>query len=234
MVAGQELHELVAALALAAKRELYRREPDEAREALETLRAREEESIAACRPEWRERARSLRRFHWSALNHRLEEVLSKQPHIGTDALVALVVPYVVNLRLDGSALGLSPELSCDAFSFGEMVVCDLKFGTRAEFHRLSTTGYALAMEASLEQPVVLGCVVYVTFSDSGRVSIDRDYHLIGDELRQWFLEARDERLMLVHDNIEPDVAGACPQDCPYLRDCWTEGQAHFLIKDFRG
>lgn len=42
---------------------------------------------------------------------------------------------------------LSSNLSADAFTFSEPMILDLKFGRPQKFHRLSTTGYALVMEA---------------------------------------------------------------------------------------
>ena len=58
---------------------------------------------------------------------------------------------------------------------------DLKFGPRERFHRLTTTGYALVLESLFERPVDVGCVVYARVVQ-GRVVVERDFHVIGDEL----------------------------------------------------
>lgn len=104
-------------------------------------------------------------FEKSRLVARIQEILVKQPYIGEDSLVNLAVPVVVEQKLDGSFLGLSPNLSTDAFTFSEPMIIDLKFGRPQPFHRLATAGYALVMEAIHEFPVNLGCLVYAEFKD---------------------------------------------------------------------
>ena len=94
---------------------------------------------------------------------RIQEILVKQPHIQEDSLATLAIPVVVEQKLDGTFFGLSASLSADAFTFSEPMVLDLKFGEPKKFHRLSTTGYALVMEAIHEYPINLGCIVYAEF-----------------------------------------------------------------------
>ncbi len=142
----------------------------------------------------------------------------RQPHIGTDSLVNLALPVIVEQKLDGTFLGLSRHLSADAFVWSEPMVLDIKFGRKEQFHRLSTTGYALVMESIYEYPVNLGCLAYVSFSD-GMVMVEREFHLIDDELRQWFIESRDERARLVEEEIDPGLPEKCPASCPFYRHC---------------
>ncbi len=49
--------------------------------------------------------------------------------------------------------------------------------------------------------------------------IERDYHLIGDELRQMFVEERDEKLRLAAEELDPGLPAVCPRTCPYLATC---------------
>ena len=148
----------------------------------------------------------------------MEEVLAKQPYIGPDALVAAALPVTVEQKLDGSLLGLSSHLSADAFVFNEPMLVDLEFGRKEPFHRLATTGYALVLESLHEYPVNVGCLVYVQFR-RGRVLVERDFHLIDDELRQRFVEARDEKARLVEEEIDPGRASECRASCPYHGWC---------------
>mgnify|MGYP001591390830 FL=1 len=148
----------------------------------------------------------------------MQEVLARYLHIGADSLASLALPLTVEQRLDGSFLGLSPYLSADAFNFAEPMVVDIKFGWKQKFHRLGTTGYALVTESLHEYPVNLGCLVYASFKDN-RLTVERDFHLIDDELRQWFIEERDERMRMVSEEIDPGVAKECPVGCPYQREC---------------
>ncbi len=47
----------------------------------------------------------------------------------------------------------------------------------------------------------------------GRVTVERDLHVIGDELRQLFIEARDERTRLVEEGIDPGLCVECNDGC---------------------
>lgn len=160
----------------------------------------------------------LTAFEKARLIARIQEILVKQPYIGEDSLVNLAVPVVVEQKLDGSFLGLSPNLSTDAFIFSEPMIIDLKFGRPQPFHRLTTAGYALVMEAIHEFPVNLGFLVYAEFKD-GRLIIKKDLHIISDELRQWFCEARDEKARLVAEEIDPGRPDHCPTYCSYFSLC---------------
>ena len=64
----------------------------------------------------------------------------------------------------------------------------------------------------------LGCVTYARI-EGGRVFLDRDFHIIDDELRQWFVEARDEAMRMVSEEIDPGRPEECYADCPYRGRC---------------
>jgi CRISPR-associated protein Csa1 len=169
-------------------------------------------------PEIIVQATQIFNYMHSLISSRLQETLTRQPYIGEDSLVAQVVPYVLEQKLDGTFLGLSPNLSSDAFVFSEPMIMDLKFGPRESFHRLTTTGYALVMEAIFEYPINVGCIVYGDFKN-GRLHIQKDFHIINDELRQWFIEERDEKMRMVYDEIDPGKAENCYETCPYIAYC---------------
>jgi CRISPR-associated protein Csa1 len=101
------------------------------------------------------------------------------------------------------------------------MMVDIKFGKPQKFHRLATTGYALVMESIYEYPINVGCVVYVTFQGDN-LSIERDFHVIDDELRQWFIEERDERMRIVEEEIDPGFAQSCPRTCFCWEECYPE------------
>jgi CRISPR-associated protein Csa1 len=164
------------------------------------------------------KARALRAFEARRIVERVEGVLARQPYVQADALAMLAIPVGVELKLDGRFLGLSEHLAADAIGFPDVTVLDLKFGPKEPFHRLTTTGYALVLESLFERPVDVGCVVYARFMQ-GRVVVERDFHVIGDELRQMFVEERDEKSRLVAEELDPGLPAACPRTCPYLRTC---------------
>jgi len=223
MMEGSVLHEMLTAIILAAKRVIY----TQGTECLAGLKALARPKFAdlgvegltpAEREALEDKLDNLWDFEYHRIVARVQDVLARQPHVGADALAALALPVVVEQKLDGGFLGLSAHLSADAFVFSEPMMLDIKFGERQDFHRLTTTGYALVMESLYEFPINVGCVVYPAFK-KGRLLIERDFHLIDDELRQWFIEARDERMRLVEEEIDPGLAEECYQPCHYWSVC---------------
>jgi CRISPR-associated protein Csa1 len=158
-------------------------------------------------------------FEKTRIAFRIDDIRSRYPYCETDALVFLTLPVVVEQRLDGSFLGLSRNLAVDGFIHSESIVVDLKLDPKhQEFHNLATTGYAMVMESLYEFPVDLGCIVYITFKDS-QIRLQREFHHISDELRQWFIEERDRKLRMIEDQIDPGKATECYETCPYKEVC---------------
>lgn len=226
MIFGKVLHDSVAKLITGAKRAIYIKGVDFASEALEELREPDYSVLDRASSyldgqeldELKNRIAIVWRHQLNALVSQVDVALAKQPRIGVDSLVSLAIPVSVEHNLDGSFLGLSSHLSTDAYRFYDTAILDLKFGESMDFHRLTTTGYALVMESLYEYPVNLGCIIYARF-DGGRLLIDKDYHLIDDELRQWFIEARDEKMRMVSEEIDPGMPGECYEGCPYMGHC---------------
>jgi CRISPR-associated protein Csa1 len=221
MVEGQALHRVITTIILEAKRIIYR----EGLDCLEGLAGLERPGdflgdlpLPRGTEGVEEKIDALWCFEVHRIVARVGDVLARQPHIGPDSLVALALPVVVEQKLDGSFLGLSSHLSSDAFLFSEPMILDLKFGERRDFHRLATTGYALVMESIYEYPINVGCIVYPSFRGP-RVLVERDFHLIDDELRQWFIEERDERMRMVEEELDPGLAEECYELCPYWGVC---------------
>lgn len=226
MVGGRQLHRYLEQFMVAAKRAMYVAGID----CVPALR-----DLATPHLEWlvdypnehvdeetARKARVLHEFEFYRLMARVQEVLSRQPRIGIDALVAEALPVVLEQKLDGRALGLSPHLSVDGFVFTEPMVVDVKFGPREEFHQLTTTGYALVKESLTESPVNLGCIVYVRFRGD-RVEIERDFHIIDDELRHRFIELRDDKQRLIQTEHDPGLPPTCYALCAYQAYCTASG-----------
>jgi CRISPR-associated protein Csa1 len=222
MLEGRALHALAAELVVDAKRLIYQHGAG-CLEPLEALRGRPlplpDDGLGV--EGWLDLGRKLevvRAYQVRRIVERVEGVLARQPTAGPDAIAALALPAAVELKLDGSFLGLSPHLAADAVLFAGAAVVELKFGPRRDFHRLATTGYALVLESLYDRPIDLGCVVYADVRD-GRLTIERDFHIIGDELRQWFLQEREEKARLVSEELDPGLPEHCPKTCPYLTIC---------------
>lgn len=227
MQAGSFYHAVLVEVLTRAKRLLYVHGVSGHRQALSALHEPEVDGAAdrfrttLDAVVWEEmvlRGKVLWEFEANRITARVQDVLSRYPYINEDALVALAVPVVVEQKLNGTFLGLSPHLSADAVMTAEPLVLDLKFGEPRDFHRLSTAGYALAMEAVYEYPVNLGCIVYADFRE-GRWVIRKDFHIIDDELRQWFLEERDEKMRIIFEEMDPGLAEACPETCMFYHIC---------------
>lgn len=236
MLFGSVFHEIVARLLVQVKRLIYEKGVGGYKDVisqLETLTFAEVTGVdsLACsvasrfdeldggeREELLQKCQLLLDFERARVVGRMHDVLARQPYIGADALAATVVPVVVEQKLDGSFLGLSSNLSADAFTFSEPMISDLKFGEQQRFHRLATTGYSLVLEALHDFPISIGCIVYAQFKH-GRVLVQRDFHLIDDELRQWFVEERDRKARMLADEIDPGLPEECYATCPYLEYC---------------
>lgn len=231
MILGSLFHAVVASVLLETKRLIYRHGIEAYKAVLEGLDAMGESPLlpAAARQHLdrlpseeragaETRARVLRDFELARVTSRIQDILVRQPYVGTDSLAALAVPIVLEQKLDGSLLGLASQLSVDAHSSLDMMILDTKFGQRRDFHRLTTTGYAMVCEAVHEYPVNIGCVVYGRFSGD-RLTVEKDFHIIDDELRQAFLEERDQKSRLVYEEMDPGRGEDCPAWCSYRGDC---------------
>ena len=235
MIEGGFYHSVVASVILEAKRELYSLTKPSTSELGNHLTSIRDEIIDdmiehARRPDVTEEGGK-----WDAVRIRpnmvwlwdhevnqivatVDSIVSAQPFIGVDALVNSAIPVVVEQKLDGRNIGLSGQLSADAFG-SEGVVLDIKTGERRQFHRLSTTGYAMVIESMHEYPVDVGCIVYCWFRKPIPPTIEYDLHQIDEPLRQDFLELRDLAMKLIFDQKDPGLPPVCYSDCPYWSEC---------------
>lgn len=235
MIEGGLYHSVVASVILEAKRELYSLMKPSTSELGNHLTSIRDEVIDdmiehARRPDITEEVGK-----WDAVRMRpnmvwlwdhevnqivatVDSIVSAQPFIGVDALVNSAIPVVVEQKLDGRNIGLSGQLSADAFG-SEGVVLDIKTGERRQFHRLSTTGYAMVIESMHEYPVDVGCIVYCWFRKPIPPTIEYDLHQIDEPLRQDFLELRDLAMKLIFDQKDPGLPPVCYNDCPYWSEC---------------
>lgn len=225
MRAGRAFHGVVADVLTRAKRLVYQHGSACIPHVARLVDTADSDEITALivEPGFAGQVEVLRAYEVRRLVERLESVLASQPHVGADALTHLGIPVSVELKLDGRTLGLSQHLSVDAVNFSAGMVLDAKFGPREPFHRFTTTGYALALESRYDVPIDIGCVVYVMFVE-GRIVIERDLHIIGDELRQVFLDEREEKMRMVSEEIDPGYPPECRRDCPYLGTCHPVAQ----------
>ncbi|MEG3070467.1 MAG: type I-A CRISPR-associated protein Cas4/Csa1 [Peptococcaceae bacterium] len=226
MIRGKIFHDILVRVLVRAKRLIYEKGVGNFQEILKQLNAPlslgflseyQDQLQEAEFSELKKKAVTLAAFENARVAARVQEILVKQPYIAEDSLAALAIPVVVEQKLDGTFFGLSANLSADAYTFSEPMVLDLKFGRPQKFHQLTTTGYALVMEAIYEYPINLGCLVYAEFKGD-RLVVKKDIHVIDEELRQWFIEERDEKMRMVYEEMDPGF-GQCYDSCPYNLQC---------------
>jgi len=126
-------------------------------------------------------------------------------------------PWVSEIRVDGSLLGLSNKLSIDAL--GSLALVEVKTGKREDFHKVGLTGYALAVESSLEVPVDFGFLVYFNGVGKGEVEVQVDPVYVSPDLRKEFLDRRDEVVDIVVSQRDPGMPPTCPEACPFYSTC---------------
>lgn len=232
MVAGRLYHQAIAELYPMVKRLIYKeglgvctnlaeilmeRMPEAVLEAEEQIaRAGRSDGIAE---DVGENVRKLWSFEVSRIVSSVHSYLGKYRYLSDDSLVNHALPFVIEHKLDGRYLGLSSNLSADAINMSGMLICDLKTGPKWDFHRLSATAYALVYESLYEVPINIGCTVYLSFPRSHPTPhVDRDFFIISDEVRQWFIEERDARQDMIFYQKDP---GRCqdPESCRYKDYC---------------
>jgi len=209
---GAALHEAITAVFIAAKRRIYE-DGTQVPDALRGIGVGPE-ALGNVAKE----GLLLTRYIEELLIAEAARVVSGHPFIDRDALVARIVPAIFCVRLDGSVLGLSRHLVADAIALPWPMVIDFKFGPIEPFHRLSTTGYGLAFEATYEVPVNAGVIISFAFNND-RLLMTKDFHLLDAEVRQWFIESRDERARMLYHEHDPGLAHNHPSSCPYLATC---------------
>jgi CRISPR-associated protein Csa1 len=233
MLEGKILHGVMAAVISKAKKLIWTKGLDKPGEIIAELREFDEihmehecsryELSSSAIDSIKNKASIIWTYESSMIEARLRESLSRQPYAREDSIINSALPVVLEQRLDGGLLGLSKHLSVDAYQSAEPMVLELKFGQREQFHKVQVAGYALVAESLFEYPVNLGCIVYPAFTGAGLI-VDKEFFLIDEELRQTFLERRDERMRMVVEELDPGLMEECPLVCPLYSRCHATPQ----------
>lgn len=133
-----------------------------------------------------------------------------------ESIIYRIIPELSEVRVDGSRLGLSRELYIDILMGN--VVADIKTGDERDFHRLTVTGYSLALESDKKIPVDIGLIIYLSV-EKEHVKYRIKSFFIGDEIRQEFIEVRDEAAKVVYKGRDPGKPPKCPEYCIYYAYC---------------
>ena len=137
--------------------------------------------------------------------------------------VGSFMPWVSEVRVDGTFIGLSKDLRIDAIVNGNVIV-EFKVTKPNPSYRLALAGYALALESNWEVPIDYGLLIYINgVGGKPKVTIEPVY--ISNDLRRDFLEVRDEVIDMMLSERKPPVAHNCPPSCPFRYICKGEGDA---------
>lgn len=127
------------------------------------------------------------------------------------------ITAISEFKVDGSNLGLSSSLSVDVVIEGGVIV-DFKYGTPRDFHKLSTAGYALALEAEYEIPHDYGLLIYF-YNQNGKFKTTIKPVYVNSYLRKWFIAERDSIIDMLIEKREPPRDTQCNPTCPYYKVC---------------
>ena len=128
-----------------------------------------------------------------------------------------LIPWITELRVDGTLVGLSDRLSVDAIAEASIVI-EIKTGQKKNFHKLALAGYALALESSLETPIDYGVLIYINpVGEEPEITLES--HYISPDTRKEFIDARDEAIDMILSSKDPGIARNCPETCPFLEIC---------------
>jgi len=155
----------------------------------------------------------------------VDEARTKSRYLRLDSLVHAAVPVIAEFPIDGSVIGLSRALRVDALLPPNLMM-ELKTREPRRVFELALAGYALATEAQYGFPVNHALLTYVWVRPESREVIVRPKIIpISEDLRQDFIDARDERREIIEYGVDPGKPRGeeCPPECPYRHHCLREG-----------
>lgn len=145
------------------------------------------------------------------------QVLSEASWNYVGGSVGSWLPWINEVHVDGSFIGLSKNLRVDAVMEGGLII-DFKTGKPHEIHKIALTGYAMALESNTELPIDYGVLIYINnVGKSPRITFEPIY--ISSDLRKDFLDHRDDTIDMIISEREPRPSPPCPDTCPFKNVC---------------
>lgn len=150
----------------------------------------------------------------------LTKATSISKHLNTpDPLISLVAPVTTEYPIDGTRLGLTQAIRADGFAPPGIII-EIKTHPPLETNKYALAGYALAYESQHSAPVNYGVFIHVDYNwRTAATTVYPRLTPITDELRQGFIELRDETQKIVAQKIDPKLPQRCNPTCPYLTYC---------------
>jgi len=149
----------------------------------------------------------------------LDKARSISSYISLDGLVNHTIPMTVEFPVDGSLIGLNRAIRVDAI-LTPYIVVELKTREFKPDYEVGLAGYALALESQYEIPVDYAIIAEVRFDkELKNLRIYERYIQVSDELRERFIERRDNAMRMVAEGMDPGMPDRCSDECPFLGVC---------------
>lgn len=138
-----------------------------------------------------------------------------------------ILDYCSEMKVDGSKIGLSPKLKVDLFFKPQKAIIELKTGAERDYHFLTTTAYALAIESMTNEDVNNACLIYLRYFNKYPVFYE-NVHFIDDSLRKKVIELRDIKTKIVLEKKDPGKCQNCSSYCNYYNICHPTAAERFF------
>jgi CRISPR-associated protein Csa1 len=136
-----------------------------------------------------------------------------------DPLISLVAPITTEYPIDGTKLGLTQAIRADGY-IPPGIIIEIKTHPPLEANKYALAGYALAYESQHNTPINYGVFIHVEYNwQTATITTHPKLTPITDELRQAFIEQRDQAQKIITEKIDPKLPPKCNPRCPYLTHC---------------
>lgn len=141
-------------------------------------------------------------------------------HLNTpDPLISLVAPITTEYPIDGTKLGLTQAIRADGY-IPPGIIIEIKTHPPLEANKYALAGYALAYESQHNTPINYGVFIHIEYNwQTAAITTHPKLTPITDELRQAFIEQRDQAQKIITEKIDPKLPPKCNTRCPYLTHC---------------
>ncbi|PSN95419.1 type I-A CRISPR-associated protein Cas4/Csa1 [Candidatus Marsarchaeota G2 archaeon ECH_B_2] len=132
---------------------------------------------------------------------------------------APVAPITTEYPIDGTKLGLTQAIRADGY-IPPGIIIEIKTHPPLEANKYALAGYALSYESQHNTPINYGVFIHIEYNwQTATLTTHPKLTPITDELRQAFIEQRDQAQKIITEKIDPKLPPKCNPRCPYLTHC---------------
>jgi CRISPR-associated protein Csa1 len=220
---GKFIHDVIAEASRIAKMIIYSGEVGRFRD--EFMRRGVEAYSKTSMEDVVEGSREIFNLLWSyavdMFSSSLAKARARSPYLSVDSIAALTVPGISEYPVDGTLVGLTKTIRIDNL-IPPSIIVEYKTREYQPIYEVGLAAYALAYESQYEIPVNHAILVNVRIDEKrGDVKYYEKPVAITDNLRQKFIDLRDNLAKIVNDQLDPGKPEQCHPDCPYIKICRT-------------